>query len=246
MTRQDKTLDQAEAEITALKNSGAHVFTAINNIVSALAKTGIAKSLDNTKSQFKARGIDDVYAALAPLLAEEKLIITPYVVNRAYERYDSKSGGTLFSITLEVEFNFISCVDGTTHTVKIFSEAMDSGDKGTNKAMSAAYKYMALLTFCIPVVGEDDPDADSHEIKSSEQKPATKPTAPKSTPKPNPLKDQARELGARIKSSSTVAQVNETWAGATELLSKLPPNIYADLMAAAIAMGKELEDVNAK
>lgn len=241
MTKQDKTLDQAEAEIAALKNSGAHVFTAINNIVAALAKTGIAKSLNNTKDQFKARGIDDVYAALAPLLAEEKLIITPYVVSRTYERYDSKSGGTLFSITLEVEFNFVSCIDGTTHTVKIFSEAMDSGDKGTNKAMSAAYKYMALLTFCIPVVGDDDPDSDSHEVKSSEQKPAAKPSAPKATPKPNPLKDQARELGAKIKSSATVAQVNETWAGATELLSKLPPNIYADLMAATMVRIKELE-----
>ena len=43
---------------------------------------------------------------------------------------------------------------------------MDSGDKATNKAMSAAYKYAMFQTFCIPVEGTPDADGDSHEVKA--------------------------------------------------------------------------------
>jgi hypothetical protein len=41
---------------------------------------------------------------------------------------------------------------------------MDSGDKATNKAMSAAYKYMAFQTFAIPTEGENDADHQTHEV----------------------------------------------------------------------------------
>jgi hypothetical protein len=51
-----------------------------------------------------------------------------------------KSGSSLFYVVVEVEFDFVSSHDGTKHTVKTFGQAMDSGDKATNKAMSAAYK----------------------------------------------------------------------------------------------------------
>jgi hypothetical protein len=41
---------------------------------------------------------------------------------------------------------------------------MDSGDKATNKAMSASYKYMAMQLFCIPTEGDNDADATTHEV----------------------------------------------------------------------------------
>jgi hypothetical protein len=42
---------------------------------------------------------------------------------------------------------------------------MDSADKATNKAMSAAYKYMAMQTFCIPTEGDNDADASHYEVR---------------------------------------------------------------------------------
>ena len=64
---------------------------------------------------------------------------------------------------------------------------MDSGDKATNKAMSAAYKYMALQVFCIPTVG-DDADSVTHEIVKPSaikpQKQALPAPAPIATPAP--------------------------------------------------------------
>ena len=38
---------------------------------------------------------------------------------------------------------------------------MDSGDKATNKAMSAAFKYACFQTFCIPTEEMKDPDAET-------------------------------------------------------------------------------------
>jgi hypothetical protein len=50
---------------------------------------------------------------------------------------------------------------------------MDSAGKATNKAMSAAYKYLALLVFCIPTESTPDADQETHEVSAT--KPATKP-----------------------------------------------------------------------
>jgi hypothetical protein len=67
--------------------------------------------------------------------------------------------------------SFVSCV--TT------GEAMDSGDKACNKAMSAALKYALIVEFCIP---EEDPDADtensSPEVAAKKAAPAQQRQAP--------------------------------------------------------------------
>jgi hypothetical protein len=41
---------------------------------------------------------------------------------------------------------------------------MDSGDKATNKAMSIAYKNAIFMTFSVPTEGDNDPDAQAHEV----------------------------------------------------------------------------------
>jgi hypothetical protein len=74
----------------------------------------------------------------------------------------SQKGGALFYVTVDAEFDFVSAEDGTKHTVKTFGEAMDSGDKATNKAMSAAYKYACFQAFSIPTESDNDADAHTH------------------------------------------------------------------------------------
>lgn len=141
------------------------VYQAINKVQAALAKTGIAKSRTNSQgSGYQFRGIDDVYNAVAPLLAEYGLCILPRVLARTCQERTSKNGGALFYVTVESEFDFVSAEDGSKHTVKTFGEAMDSGDKATNKAMSAAYKYAAFQAFSIPTEGDNDADNASHEV----------------------------------------------------------------------------------
>ncbi len=141
------------------------VYQAINKVQAALCKQGISKDHRNSQGAgYNFRGIDDVYNAVSPLLAEHGLCILPRMISRQCEERQSKSGGALFYITVEAEFDFVSAEDGSTHTVRTFGEAMDSGDKGTNKAMSAAYKYAAFQAFAIPTEGDNDADARTHEV----------------------------------------------------------------------------------
>lgn len=141
------------------------VYKAINAVQRALSHTGIAKDRQATGgATFKFRGIDDVYNAISPLLAEHNLCIIPRCVARSCVERQSSKGNALFYVTVEAEFDFVSSVDGTKHTARTFGEAMDSGDKATNKAMSAAYKYAAFQAFAIPTEGDNDADATTHQV----------------------------------------------------------------------------------
>lgn len=150
---------------TAYKG-GARVYCAINAIQGELASTGIAKGRKNQQQGYSFRGIDDIYGALAPLLSKYGLVILPRVVSRSCIERVNQKGTALFYVTVEAEFDIVSSDDGTSHVVRAFGEAMDSGDKATNKAMSAAYKYMALMTFCIPTEGDNDSENQTHEVES--------------------------------------------------------------------------------
>jgi hypothetical protein len=141
------------------------VYGAIADVMGKLSKVGISKDNKNAQQGYKFRGIDDVYNALAPFLSESRLLILPRVLSRSVTERETKSGGALFYVVLDVEFDFVAAVDGSRHVVRVVGEAMDSGDKATNKAMSAAYKYACMEAFCIPTEGDNDADAHTHEIK---------------------------------------------------------------------------------
>lgn len=138
------------------------VYKAINAVQSDLCKQGISKDSTNTFDNYKFRGIDAIYNALSPLLAKHGLCILPRIMHREVVEHTSQKGGILFYVTVDAEFDFVCAEDGSKHTVKTFGEAMDRGDKATNKAMSAAYKYAAFQTFAIPTEGDNDADASSH------------------------------------------------------------------------------------
>lgn len=139
-----------------------HVYTAIAQVMAAMATAGIAKARTNEQQGFAFRGIDDVYNSLAAKLAATHLCIIPRVVSRTVTERATRNGGALFSVVVDVEYDIVSALDGSKHTARVCGEAMDSGDKASNKAMSAAYKYLALQTFCIPTVGDNDADATTH------------------------------------------------------------------------------------
>jgi len=140
------------------------VYQAINAVQAELAKEGITKSRKNQQQGYSFRGIDDVYNALSPALSKHGLCVLPRVLSRECIERQTQKGNALFYVTVEVEFDFVCAEDGSKHTVKTYGEAMDSADKATNKAMSAAYKYAAMQAFAIPTEGDNDADAHTHEV----------------------------------------------------------------------------------
>jgi len=139
-----------------------NVYACIAAVSAEMATVGISKDRKNEQQHYKFRGIDDVYNALAPMLAKHKLVIIPRIIAREVVERQTQKGGTLFYVTVTAEFDFVSAEDSSQVTVRTFGEAMDSADKATNKAMSAAYKYAAFQTFCIPTEGDNDADATTH------------------------------------------------------------------------------------
>jgi len=145
------------------------VYAAIRDVMADIGQTGIAKGRKNQQQGYNFRGIDDVYNELNSLLSKHSLIIVPRILTREVAERQTQKGGVLFYVTVEAEFDLISALDGSKHTVRTLGEAMDSGDKATNKAMSAAYKYAAMMLFCIPTEGDNDADAHTHDVAPKRQ-----------------------------------------------------------------------------
>jgi hypothetical protein len=148
------------------------VYEKIASVTAELSKIGISKDSKNQSQGYAFRGIDAVYGALSPLLSKHGLCILPRVTDRQVIERQNRQGTALFYVTLTVEFDFVAAEDGSKHTVITVGEAMDSGDKASNKAMSAAYKYAAFQAFCIPTEGDNDADSQTHEVAATTTDPA--------------------------------------------------------------------------
>jgi hypothetical protein len=140
------------------------VYKAISAVMSELSKEGITKNNKNQQQGYSFRGIDNVYNALAPILSRNGLVILPRVLSREVTERTTSNNKPLFYVVVNVEFDLVCAEDGSKHTIATIGEAMDSADKATNKAMSAAYKYACIQAFCIPTEGDNDADATTHEV----------------------------------------------------------------------------------
>lgn len=141
-----------------------NVYQMISAITLEMSKEGISKSRKNQMQGYQFRGIDDVYSALSEKLGRIGLCILPRVTARDVVERQTKNGGALFYTVLNVDYDFVSAQDGSKCVIQVVGEAMDSGDKSTNKALSAAYKYACLQAFCIPTEGSPDADSETHEV----------------------------------------------------------------------------------
>lgn len=143
----------------------------------------IAKDRKNTVQNYAFRGIDDVFAALQPCLIKHGVFFVPEVIQNDQVERPTKSGGTLIYTTLRVAYTFYA-PDGSSVAAVVVGEAMDSGDKSSNKAMSAALKYAVLQIFCVPTEASEDADYHSPEPSPRATKAVTASAAPKASQKP--------------------------------------------------------------
>ena len=194
------------------------VLAAIDAVMEEIGKSGISKDRDNKQQGYAFRGIDDVYNALAPVLAKHHLIIIPTILSRDVTERATQKGGVLFYVVVQAKWTLASSEDGSSVEAVTYGEAMDSGDKATNKAMSAAYKYMAMMTFCIPTEGDNDADSTTHDV------------APLRPGGRQPLAVTAAE--SAIIMCMTLDELKEWGAGNAEMINSLPADQGAKISAA--------------
>ena len=123
----------------------------------------IGKDKKNTAQGFNFRGIDQVYNELHDLFAKNNVYIMTAVNSYDVTEKVNSKGTTLFYTRLNVTFRFIH-EDGSEVCSVMVGEAMDSGDKGMNKAYSIALKYALFQAFLIPTEELKDHDSETHNI----------------------------------------------------------------------------------
>lgn len=141
----------------------------------------IEKTGRNTMQNYAFIEQAQVVAELRPQLSKWGVVIMPETVSRRVERYDVvRSNG---KAATDIHANVVSryTVINTDNPDERFTcewdagEAIDSGDKATNKATTASHKYFLMKLFNIS--DKEDADQDSPEAA-----PAKNYTQPTSTP----------------------------------------------------------------
>lgn len=131
----------------------------VMNEIGAVAKKGT-----NTVQGFKFRGIDQFVNALYPALTKHGVFMTTEVLEASSELKDversSGKKGIDKHVALKMKYTF-HAEDGSSVSSSVPSEGLDSGDKATNKALSAALKYALIQTFSIPTEDMEEADRES-------------------------------------------------------------------------------------
>jgi hypothetical protein len=149
----------------------------------------IGKDQKNTAQGFKFRGIDQFVNALYPALTKHGVFMTPRATQFSQDLKDvtrsNGKAGVDKHVAIMMEYDFYA-EDGSKVTVgPVPAEGLDSGDKATNKALSAALKYALIQTFSIPTEDMAEADFDSPEIGRHTKDPTPeKPAYIKPTPTP--------------------------------------------------------------
>ena len=131
----------------------------------------IGKNQRNAQQGYAYRGIDDAMNTLQNLLPKYGVFYVPEVLESHREERTTAKGGSLLYSVLKVRYTFYA-EDGSHVSAVVQSEGMDSADKSSNKAMSAACKYALFQVFNIPTVEFADPDAVTPEPSRSVQAPS--------------------------------------------------------------------------
>lgn len=122
----------------------------------------ISKSEKNQQQGFKFRGIDNVMNELHESFSKNEVFVLQEVIDFTTNDRPTKSGGVNTFTRARIKFKYITIDGSFVETINV-GEAMDSGDKGMNKAMSIALKYSLLQMFLIPTEEQKDPDSQTPE-----------------------------------------------------------------------------------
>ncbi|CAL9481635.1 ERF family protein [Streptomyces sp. enrichment culture] len=128
------------------------VFAAINSVMRDAMPVG--KTQENTQQHYYFRGIDDVMSAMAGPMRKHGVFILPSIAEHQQVR-DGKMTRTLIKMRYRIYGPAGDCL-----VADVPGEAFDFADKATNKAQSAALKYLLFTLFMLPVDGRSIDDGD--------------------------------------------------------------------------------------
>jgi hypothetical protein len=189
--------------------AGIHVL--IGRVLADLPAVGKGSKAPQAMGGYSFRGIDDTLNALNPILSKHGVFFMPIVEERRDSDRETGKGGTLWMVSLRVRYRFYG-PNGDWVDAVVEGEGSDSGDKATQKAMTAAMKYMLFQVFAISTQEVGEMDSERHTVpESSPRRPA-----PKQADLSAQFIASARKLGVVIEppyiAGMSTDELNELWA----------------------------------
>ena len=155
------------------------IYKLIPKIMAEIGAVG--KEGKNEQQGYKFRSIEDVMNAAHPVLAKYGVFIAPEVIEKeSQDRQTFNRNGeakTSIRVSLSVRHTWYAS-DGSSVPVVTVGEGIDSSDKASNKAMTAAFKYTICETLCIPTKDLSEGDLESPDAG---EKVDSKPSVPVTT-----------------------------------------------------------------
>lgn len=222
------------------------IYTAIGKVMDDLKP--IKKEKDNAFHHYKYRGVDDVYNALQPLFAKHGIFNTVEIISKEDNVAKNDKGKAEHSVNLHVRYHFISTLDESEITVDGISDATDTSDKASSKALAQAHKYALLQLFMVPT--DDFKDCDSGDTggqmaekpaqrtaQKSNQQPAQQPAKPVSGGNTQADPKTSGDLKASFITRLQEAKTKEEWSKLGSQLKgsqkHLVPDDYAEIYTTA-------------
>lgn len=133
----------------------------------------IAKSSQNTQQKYNFRGVDAALSKVNPVLIRHGISVTVEVIRHrvtiSEQQRQGKDPQKQYHATLRMKVTFYAA-DGSSLVNTLAGEGLDyGGDKATNKAMSAAFKYGLFFGLVIPVHKSEIEDSDRDERRKPKQ-----------------------------------------------------------------------------
>lgn len=150
---------------------------AITDEIGTIEKTG-----RNSQQGYAFMEQSQIVAELRPLLKKYGVMIVPEVIDRRVERYDvTRSNGKQgvdVHVQVDSRFTIINADNPDERIVCAWDggEAIDSGDKATNKAITASNKYFLIKLFNISDKEDADGDTPAAAPAASRQAPPAPPS----------------------------------------------------------------------
>lgn len=200
------------------------VIVGVMNDVQAVGKTE-----KNLSQGFNFRGIDAVVNAVGPAFRKHGGFLIPTIIFKNSSILPTKNGGSMNAVALEVQFAIYGN-EGEPITGSVASEAFDSGDKATAKAMSVALRTFLLQALLLPT-DEPDPDSQSYEIGNQVAAALTQP--------------EVEAVIALIKAAPNKGTLREIWKNNAVHLDQQFPDDFGSittLKALIVARQTEVEE----
>lgn len=147
------------------------IFSAMSKVMAEIG--AVEKSRRNEHFKYSFRGIDEMLCAAQPAMVKAGVFFVSEILDEHREDVKTNSG-TAHGVRLRIRFRFYAA-DGSFVEAVTIGEAIDSSDKATNKAMSAALKYALIMTFCVPTEGDNDTENSTQTVESRKPAPKTSP-----------------------------------------------------------------------